>query len=441
MPDPFEALRSPVAPVEPDPDFAAALRARVERALVLPEGVIVSQTTLPPDQAGARAPARPRGADAALGLTPYLIVADSRRAMDWYVEVFGARRRGEPMVMADGRIGHAELDLGRGQLYLADEAPASGGSQESRVAAPRPGADATVSFVIEMPDVDAAVGRAAEAGATVERAAADNPYGRNAVVRDPFGHRWIISVVSERTDPTAPGAEPMPPGDVGYVSLWVPDVARAEAFFGSVLGWSFAPGSGGPGRQVADRALPHGLWGGVSPATLFLCYLVDDVDAAVIRVRAAGGEAREPTDAPFGRVAECVDDQGTAFAVFRPLSGEPGPRLAEHGTRQGDVAYISVEVVDSARTRAFYGAVLGWRVAPGRVEDGWQVEGVRPGTGISGGHTSATAVPLYLVDDIDAAVRRVRAAGGTATDPERQPYGVTSNCVDDQGTRFSLGEL
>ncbi len=416
MPDPFEALRSPLSPVEPDPDFVTALRARVERALSRPEG-------------GAR------------GLTPYLIVADSRRAMDWYVEVFGARRRGEPMVMADGRIGHAELELGVAELYLADEAPQSGGSQESRVAAPRPGADATVSFVIEMPDVDVALHRATEAGATVERAAADNPYGRNAVVRDPFGHRWIISVVSERTDTAASGAQRMQPGDIGYVSLWVPDVARAQAFFGTVLRWSFAPGSGDQGRQVADRALHHGLWGGVEPGTLFLCYLVDDVDAAVVRVRAAGGEAQAPTEAPFGRVAECVDDQGTPFAVFRPPSGDPGPRLAQHGTRQGDVAYISLEVADSAKTRAFYGAVLGWQVTPGRVEDGWQVEDVRPGTGISGGHAVATAVPLYLVDDIDAAVERVRAAGGTASDPERQPYGVTSDCADDQGTRFSLGEL
>ena len=38
-------------------------------------------------------------------------------------------------------------------------------------------------------------------------------------------------------------------------------------------------------------------------------------------------------------------------------------------------------------------------------------------------------------------VRAVRAAGGTATDPEQQPYGRTSTCTDDQGTRFYLGEL
>ena len=30
--------------------------------------------------------------------------------------------------------------------------------------------------------------------------------------------------------------------------------------------------------------------------------------------------------------------------------------------------------------------------------------------------------------------------GGTATDPERQPYGTTSECTDDQGVRFYLGD-
>jgi predicted enzyme related to lactoylglutathione lyase len=77
----------------------------------------------------------------------------------------------------------------------------------------------------------------------------------------------------------------------------------------------------------------------------------------------------------------------------------------------------------------------------GRVEDGWGVEDIVPMTGMQGGHEQPTAVPMYRVDDIDAAVERVRAAGGTATDPQRQPYGTTSECTDDQGTRFHLGQL
>ena len=120
----------------------------------------------------------------------------------------------------------------------------------------------------------------------------------------------------------------------------------------------------------------------------------------------------------------------------------PAPRLAPHGASAKAISPTSPSRWSTRRrTRAFYGAVLGWDISPGRVDDGWQVDDVRPGTGIRGGEGAATAVPMYLVDDIGAAVERVRAAGGSASDPERQPYGVTSDCVDDQGTRFYLGEL
>jgi uncharacterized protein len=61
--------------------------------------------------------------------------------------------------------------------------------------------------------------------------------------------------------------------------------------------------------------------------------------------------------------------------------------------------------------------------------------------GISGGHETATTVPMYRVDDIRAAADAVRAHGGTATDPQAQPYGITSTCTDDQGIRFYLGQL
>ncbi len=111
-----------------------------------------------------------------------------------------------------------------------------------------------------------------------------------------------------------------------------------------------------------------------------------------------------------------------------------------NGARVGDVEYVTLEVQDSAKARAFYGSVLGWRFNAGRVEDGWEPVDVVPMSGMSGGHEHATTVPMYRVDDIHAAVARVRAAGGDATDPERQPYGWSSTCVDDQGTRFYLGE-
>ena len=98
-------------------------------------------------------------------------------------------------------------------------------------------------------------------------------------------------------------------------------------------------------------------------------------------------------------------------------------------------------MADSGRARDFYGAVLGWRFTPGRIADGWQVEGTTPMAGLSGGHAEATTVPMWRVADVRAAVARVRAAGGTASEPRQEPYGLTADCTDDQGTRFSLGQF
>jgi predicted enzyme related to lactoylglutathione lyase len=49
---------------------------------------------------------------------------------------------------------------------------------------------------------------------------------------------------------------------------------------------------------------------------------------------------------------------------------------------------------------------------------------------------------MWTVADIEAAVVRVREAGGTVlAEPARQPYGVSAECADDQGARFYLGEF
>jgi predicted enzyme related to lactoylglutathione lyase len=232
-------------------------------------------------------------------------------------------------------------------------------------------------------------------------------------------------------------------GDIGYASLWVPDVARAAAFYAAVLGWEYRPGSAPQGRQVPGAAPPQGLWGGQPGPTLFCSYLVDDAAAAVARVREAGGQASGPDPRPYGLTADCVDDQGTRFAVHQP-PGPTGPGRTSAragGARDGDLAYVTLEVADSRRARDFYGAVLGWQFLPGRIPDGWQVVGTTPLIGLSGGHPGATAVPMWRVAQLAAAVGRVRAAGGTATEPQQQPYGLTADCTDDQGTRFHLGQL
>ena len=86
--------------------------------------------------------------DRVRALTPYLAVLDARRAMEWYVDAMGGVVRDEPIVMPDGRVGHAEL------------------------------------------------------GAALDRPPEDSPDGRTAVIRDPFGHRWLLVSAPRPEDAT-----------------------------------------------------------------------------------------------------------------------------------------------------------------------------------------------------------------------------------------------
>ena len=238
-------------------------------------------------------------------LAPYLAVDDGRRAIDWYVDVFGARQRGEAYVLPDGSIGHAELAIGDAVLMLSE------GSGDAPVQPPS-GGPVSHSVHAQVDDVDATVERARSGGATVEREPGDQPYGRVAVVVDPFGHRWLLN-----TPP--PSATRMRPGDVAYVSVIVPDEERAREFYGAVLGWRFAPGSG-PGRwRVEDVRPPTGLAGTPdAPREVQLCYRVADVAAAAERVRAHGGEAGEVDRRPYGLMVDCVDPAGARFQLWQP---------------------------------------------------------------------------------------------------------------------------
>jgi predicted enzyme related to lactoylglutathione lyase len=406
--------------VDPDPAFAAALRTRIERSLNLPRGVIVSDRSTLPEQSEEAAEPVPAA-------VPYLAVSGARDAIDWYVDVLGARLVDEPIVMPDGRIGHATLELSGGVLYLSEEHPELG------VVAPSPGAT-SVSLMLNVPDADATLAKVVEGGGRSDREPYDGYGHRNAWIIDPFGHRWCLQGPIPRG---AGESETIRQGDIGYVSVWTPDLERALRFYGEVLGWTYAAGSSGQGRNVVGTSVPTGVWGGQETSTLFCCYAVDDVEAAVARVHEAGGTAQELIDSPEGRRADCVDNQGVPLALMEAGSS---PRPPLNAREHGDLTYFTMEVVDSTAARSFYGSVLGWQFEPGGVEDGWGPSDVHPMTGMSGGHERSAGVPMWVVDDIAAAVDRVRSAGGTATDPEQQPYAITSVCTDDQGAKFYLGQ-
>jgi uncharacterized glyoxalase superfamily protein PhnB len=241
-------------------------------------------------------------------LTPYIVVSDARRAMDWYAEVLGAQRRGEPIVNPDGTIGHAEVGLGDAVLMLSE---ASDLWPNVPVRAPDSPATFSHSLHLDVDDVDGATERARRSGASVEREPADQPYGRAAVIVDPFGHRWIL------LRPPA-HATRLSQGDVANVTMAARDAHRAMEFYRAVLQVPFS--SGHPGAWRTDQTSPPlGIRSsqGAEPEVQ-LSYRVDDIAAAVNRVRAAGGHADEPERKPYGLLAECVDDQGTAFRLWQP---------------------------------------------------------------------------------------------------------------------------
>jgi uncharacterized glyoxalase superfamily protein PhnB len=300
MTDPFEVLREPVTPIDPDSDFAGRLRQRLTREVFASPGATMSQQT-----AAIRVEREPAAAPT---LTPSIVVSDARRAMEWYVEVLGAQRRGEPIVNADGTIGHAEVGLGDAVLMFAE---ASDLWPDVPVRAPDAPATFSHTLHLEVDDVDGTTERARRSGAAVEREPVDQPYGRAAVIVDPFGHRWML-----RRPPAS--ATRLRQGDVANVTMLAQDTHRAKEFYEAVLQVPFSPAHPGTWR-TGETTPPLGILPsrGAEPEVQ-LSYRVDDIVAAVERVRVAGGRADEPARRLFGLSATCVDDQGATFRLWQP---------------------------------------------------------------------------------------------------------------------------
>ncbi len=117
-------------------------------------------------------------------LVPYLSVTDSRAAMAFYAEVFGAVQYGELFEMGDGRIGHAMMTIGDQLVYMADEFP------EMNILAPTTRGGGTVAMVVHVDDCDETYRHALDAGATAERPPTNQHGHRSGWFVDPWGHRW-----------------------------------------------------------------------------------------------------------------------------------------------------------------------------------------------------------------------------------------------------------
>ena len=128
-------------------------------------------------------------------VTPYLIVKNAVKALDFYRRAFGAQelmRFDQP----DGKIGHAEIKVGDSPVMLADEFPDMG------FRSPETLGGAGVGLMIYVENVDSMFSQALSAGAKQLKPVQDQFWGdRTGTVTDPFGHVWTIATHKEDVDP------------------------------------------------------------------------------------------------------------------------------------------------------------------------------------------------------------------------------------------------
>jgi len=243
-----------------------------------------------------------------------------------------------------------------------------------------------------------------------------------------------------------------------WYDLMTPEKDAAIAFYREVTGWGTQEWEGG--------AWPYTMWtageaplGGIVPMgeaerekglrPHWLAYVfVPDVDEAASHAEELGGRVMHPpTDIPgAGRFTVIRDPQGAVIALFTPEN--PGPET-DGGPTVGRFSWHELATSDWQGAFEFYSHLLGWQKleAMDMGEAGiYQLYG-RGGVPFGGMFNRTSEMPgppswLYyvLVTDLDAAVERVTASGGTVVNgPMEVPGGDRiAQCLDPQGAFFAL---
>lgn len=128
-------------------------------------------------------------------VTPYLILNDASRAIEFYKKAFGAQL----VVRMDGpagKIAHAEIKIGDSMLMLSDEMPGASGKS------PHSLGGSSVGIFLYLENVDSVFNQAISAGAKAEMPPADMFWGdRFGKLIDPFGHQWALATHVEDLSP------------------------------------------------------------------------------------------------------------------------------------------------------------------------------------------------------------------------------------------------
>jgi len=246
-------------------------------------------------------------------------------------------------------------------------------------------------------------------------------------------------------------------GQFVWYELTTTDMAATRAFYAEVVGWG--------ARDASMTGLPYTVftaWNdpvsgmmelpklarnkGERPMWIgYVC--VDDVDAVADRIEQLGGAVHLPPQdiLHVSRFSVVSDPQMAIFALFK----WQGPDQARSIDRLhlGGVGWHELLAADHEKAWDFYSELFGWQKARTNVSSvGLYQQFSIAGETIGGMMTKPPTVPtscwLYYfnVGDIDAAVKRVKAAGGQLL---RGPMEVPNanwiaQCADPQGALFAL---
>lgn len=294
MADPLDILRSPDHPIDPSPRFAAELRDRLVDALSTPPDPRPTTEGAPMITAVQFRNGHRQGDISYISLG----IPDPARGAAFFGAVLG-------WSFSPGHPDGGQADEVTPQIGIFNGTRADG--------------SVTLGAVLgyRVDDVAAGVARVREAGGTATDPQ-ERPYGLESACEDNQGLPFYLHQLPDSpTDDDGDLSNGRRHGDIGYMSLGVPVLARAEAFYAAVLGWSFTPGSSPQGRQIEGVTPMSGLWQTDTPGAV-LAYRVDDIHTAVAKVGELGGTAGPVEERPYGLSADnCVDDQGTVFHLLQ----------------------------------------------------------------------------------------------------------------------------
>jgi predicted enzyme related to lactoylglutathione lyase len=275
--DPLEILTGTSTRRRPGVHLAVALQRRLEHELGLPP-------------APASPPMGTIGGQ--VGIV-YLPSADADRTFAFFANLFGW----ESDVFRDGeRTAHYVINTAT--LTVITEGPDH------------------VDVYFPVADVAEALAAVQAAGGSVRESRIRPDGGGSAEVTDDQGFAFGVW----RPDGLHQGPVPtqVPSGEVGYLTIDVPDAAVARAFYRRVLGWE----TEAPHPVAADSELPFDFREIDGSPGAHLFFRVADIGATADAVRALGGSAEEPVAAGrAGLSAECTDDQGQPLTLWEPAPG------------------------------------------------------------------------------------------------------------------------